>query len=215
MCEKHKLLFPNRDKIKVRCWDRGYAVDRDSFHGNGAPAEYYDAIYTDGSHIDANSGCGVVHYKRGKIQYLASIRLNPEATVFQAEVEAIRVAADYLKQTKGNGEIIKIFSDSRAALLALATPFVESKVVHKTVKALKEAREAGYVISLHWVRAHIDTEGNECADHLAKTGALHSTKIHKLPISNCVVKAKIKEMTDTKWKQRWQDTVLGLSLIHI
>ena len=55
------------------------------------------------------------------------------------------------------------------------------------------------------MRAHIDTYGNEVADHLAKVGATEPLTTHELPYSACFLKAKIRDIINTDWEQKWDD----------
>lgn len=77
--------------------DRRYIVNTDSFHGKAnhrCHDEY--TVYTDGSLTQAGFGCGFVVYYKNQIVHTQQYRLNPEATVFQAKIEVIRLAANYL-----------------------------------------------------------------------------------------------------------------------
>ena len=49
--------------------------------------------YTDGSKIDNHVGAGVIIYKKNEIIYRQSYSLPDKASIFQAELEAIRQAA--------------------------------------------------------------------------------------------------------------------------
>ena len=78
-------------------------------------------IYTDGSKIDDHVGAGYVIYK-GSTEYdTGSYSLSPQATVFQAELVAILLAARHvLNEARSlRPRYVKFLSDSRSALLAL------------------------------------------------------------------------------------------------
>ena len=53
-------------------------------------------IYTDGSKMDGKTGAGYVVYKGREEVYSDSFRLHDTNTVFQAEIAAIRAAADWV-----------------------------------------------------------------------------------------------------------------------
>ncbi|CAG9123686.1 unnamed protein product [Plutella xylostella] len=62
---------------------------------------------------------------------------------------------------------------------------------------------------MFWLRAHVGTAGNERADELAKTAALHSTShdYDKVPLS--YVRKKIREESVRKWQDRYATSSTG------
>ncbi|GIY99113.1 uncharacterized protein CEXT_180371 [Caerostris extrusa] len=70
------------------------------------------SIYTDGSKFNNNTGCALVVFRDGIEVHHLLCKLNPEATVFLAELKAIEMAVNLVvSQSMVNAEII---SDSRA-----------------------------------------------------------------------------------------------------
>ena len=123
-----------------------------------------------------------------------------DATVFQAEVAAIHQACKKLQEMKVAH--VTIFSDSQAALQALASNTIDSTVVQNCVDTLNDLAKRGN-IELRWVKAHADHSGNEFADMEAKTGTtnVENRIICDLPYSH--VKAKIKANMIKRWNKRW------------
>ena len=89
-------------------------------------------VFTDGS--QSSSGTGVGIYFSSLIED-KSVPLSTEATVFQAEIFAIRQSITYLKSVEPTDEQIYICSDSQTALRALNSPRVESKQIWDCVQA--------------------------------------------------------------------------------
>ena len=54
--------------------------------------------YTDGSKIDGKIGAGLIIYKYKKKKYRQSYSLPGNASIFQAELEAIRQAASFFNK---------------------------------------------------------------------------------------------------------------------
>ena len=93
----------------------------------------------------------------------------PVATVFQSEILAIKMCAEELLRVRTRGRKVCICADSWAALSALASPSVVSRVVRDCKAALNSLGRANEV-KLYWVPAHVGVPGNETADSLAKKG---------------------------------------------
>ena len=75
--------------------------------------------YTDGSLLNNQTGCGV-HTVLGKtVIYNGNFYLGNTATVFQAEITAIRKSAQMLIRAGWKNQIITFYSDSQASLAAL------------------------------------------------------------------------------------------------
>ena len=95
-----------------------------------------------------------------------STKLPDYATVFQAEIQAVYEACQYLLSIIAEWEIkyIKILTDSQAALLALSNTNIHSKTVLKTIDLLESLRIRSKTLTIAWIKAHIGHEGNEQAD---------------------------------------------------
>ena len=152
-------------------------------------------VYTDGSKQNGKVGAGVYILKDTTTIAECSFRLPNEATVFQAEVTAIKEAAYLLKNMIDFTEV-KFFVDSQAALKALAADTLSSKLVHNTLVELNSIPAQD--IKLVWTKAHIGTEGNEKADQLAKKGTeLPNTTPTPLPTT------ALKELLDKNLRKTW------------
>ena len=170
-----------------------------------AYSEY--TAYTDGSKIDNKTGAGIIIYNKKKLIYKQSYSLPSEASIFQAELEAIRQAASFFNRNKTRypAKYIKILVDSQAALKALNNTTVKSETVQRTVKELSNLGWDIPRLTLTWIKAHVGYEGNELADAAAKQGALEpdmSIKIN-VPISKTEVSNELKHLISNKWLLRW------------
>ena len=163
--------------------------------------------YTDGSKIDNKTGAGIVIYKKNEIIYRQSYSLPDRASIFQAELEAIRQAAAFFNKNKLRypAKYIKLLVDSQAALKALCNNTVKSETVSRIIGELSKL---GYDIprlTLAWIKAHVGYEGNELADTAAKQGAVEPEMSIKLeiPLSTTEISNELKELFNNKWMLRW------------
>ncbi|XP_035210241.1 uncharacterized protein LOC118184648 [Stegodyphus dumicola] len=121
-------------------------------------------VYTYGSKQEDGVGSAFAHYDKGRIIHVWKGRLDLNNSVFQAEVQAIITAVDYI--FNNNIERAKIFTDSMSTLLALdnqTTPRPD----HQITTLLQRKNPQKHLFST-WIKTHVENEGNEAADSLAK-----------------------------------------------
>ncbi|XP_052842614.1 uncharacterized protein LOC128256356 [Drosophila gunungcola] len=128
-------------------------------------AKHTIAWYTDGSLTQQGTGLGVVG---PRIKYHES--LGQYTSIFQAEVCAIGRCAELNIQRGYKEKDISILSDSRAAITALHSNKITSKLVLE-VKSKLNILGSRNRLALRWIPGHKDISGNELADKMAKLGA--------------------------------------------
>ncbi|MBJ7883228.1 reverse transcriptase-like protein, partial [Gelidibacter salicanalis] len=97
------------------------------------------ALYPDGSKEAKRVGIGWAVTCADQVVAENSIRLDEHATVFQAEVEAIRSGLKWWQTSEKHKEkSLKILTDSQAAVGALKGKFVTSNLVGETKSVLKQ-----------------------------------------------------------------------------
>lgn len=159
--------------------------------------------FTDGSKIGDKAGAGVY----GKTtRTRLSFALGSYATVFQAEVYAILACGlENLKRVP-KGKTIQICSDSQAALLAIQSSKVRSRLVLECKKTLNDLAIHNRVI-LTWVPGHSGVLGNEEADRLAREGSgrypTGPEPILGVPYSMGV--SAMKEFLNKEFENSWQE----------
>ncbi|KAJ8958679.1 hypothetical protein NQ318_016404 [Aromia moschata] len=119
--------------------------------------------FTDGSKIGDKAGAGVYgKTTRTKL----SFALGSYASVFQAEIYAILACGIENLKTAPKRRTIQICTDSQAALMAIESSKVKSRLVLDCKKILNDLASCNRVI-LTWV-----SRGNEEADRLARLGSI-------------------------------------------
>jgi ribonuclease HI len=185
-----------------RKWVREFSMDKDGWNGKPLANEY--ELYTDGSRFQGKTGGGVCAYLDGDLIFQKSFHLGDDATVFQAEVMAIKHAAEWLKTHERRFKRVTIHCDSQSAIRALLSPWIHTQTVEKAVTALDSASKGNFV-KLRWVKAHVGYVGNELADELAKAGALDpTTQFDTIPPSTSSIKRLAAEGFERIWDNQWK-----------
>ncbi len=191
-------------------WNKKYWADLDSMEtgadrcGNEPGTAY---VYTDGSCLQDQVGAAyTVTYNKEEIAH-ASFHINPEATVFQAEIAAIEEAALDIPRFTQTCRKVVFFTDSQAALKALAANCYKSRHVWNCVRSLMRLCD-GRKVELKWIKAHVGHAGNERADQLAKIGALGTQPsiryLSSRALSSARVRIKCRNLLIQKWTEAWQ-----------
>jgi ribonuclease HI len=137
--------------------------------------------------------------------YEKSERLPNESTVFQAELHAIILAANYLISCFPHcPQTATILTDSQSALQALNSTIIRNPMVKRTHLALERATHLGTLIDIQWIKAHTGAFGNTEADELAKQGArLEDITDSTIPIPLSLIKQKIDNCFRDTWAEQW------------
>ena len=129
--------------------------------------------------------------------------LTNNSTVFQAEMQAVRLACSIIKEDViPEGSDIVLMIDSQAGIKVLENVDTKSNLVKQTKTALNELGEF-YNISIHWIKTHVGNKGNENADQAAKSGCNLPEKFEILNGQE-YIKSLIKEEMEKEWNIRWQ-----------
>ena len=195
------------DKVNLKIsWTQNYQVSRDSFAKGENTGLSGNRLYTDGSKIEDNTGAGFIFKPddphRPRIE--KSFRLADTNSVFQAEVFAIHKGCEALLDNPP--ATLSIFSDSRAAIMALEKPTTISNTV-AACKQVLNALGANTTIEIRWIKAHVGHLGNEEADVLAKKGTNIEIDYfdHPPPAAPFAhLKMVLKECMQREWNVRWQ-----------
>jgi len=158
-------------------------------------------IYCDGSKMDLNTGMATCITQDEFILDHKCNKLPSYATVFQAEVFAIKQALSWIKDNHTIDSNVTIWSDSQAAIAAIAKSTVTSKLVRDAKLLLAEVSQDNR-IDIRWVRGHDDNTGNELADTFAKEAALRGILLN-IPAPLIALKGSIKAFYGKQWDLLW------------
>jgi ribonuclease HI len=148
------------------------------------------------------TGCAYTIVQQNSEITYGQIKLNDEATVYQAELMAIEVAAERLADLGIKGRI-NFHSDSLSALQTLKQDHITSKQAMRTVQALNNLGKSKQTrIKLFWVKAHVGVKINERADELAKDAISNGIPQH-VERSRAFLRNKYRNAMHAKWETQW------------
>ena len=196
-------LQSQSDDCRVKRPELKFTLNAESFVDMQSCQGLHDInVYTDGSKLRGKVGAGVHIFDRSGIRHEASYRLPDFATVYQAEVLAIKKAADTLASWQ-NLTTVKFFVDSQAALRSFQMYTIKSKLTLQMILSLNRIKHKS--LTFVWTKAHIGTAGNEKADALAKQGSqLEDNHIILVPEPACDAKNALEQRIRTLWQKDWE-----------
>ncbi|XP_067134919.1 uncharacterized protein [Centruroides vittatus] len=175
----------------------------------GEPTGIGVEIYTDGSKDGGLVGAAYCVYSGGVHVYSQSVRLNEEASVFQAELVALAGASQWILLHPGP-EPVTVYSDSQSSLQALSDGYHRDELVREIRGRVLRARHERHV-ALRWVRGHIGIPGNERADQLAKAGARGPFVTRTVEPSATYIKGTLLQWSMRSWQESWTQSTVGRS----
>ena len=195
--------FEDIDSCDVIRPPMSYLVRLDSFGNEILEFDSTWRVYTDGSKADEKVGAAFVIVRNNIVVDSGQARLSDESSVFQAEITAIKAAADRMFEIDEEAvRSVSFHVDSQAALLALKMDFIKSKVVLDCVESLNEL---GRGVQLFWVKAHNGNVFNERADELAKEATTYEEVGVYVPRPRNAVRnevlGKMREIWDVEWSE--------------
>ena len=157
-------------------------------------------IYTDGSKQMDGVGSAMAIPSRPPVRRLQ--RLPKETSVFNAELNAIKMAVEYFDAT--DSPVCSIFTDSQSALCLLQHVFASNNIVQRIHALLYKLAQKGRQVYLCWVPAHVGIPGNELADETAKE-ASQLPVVTELQVMSRDLHPSIRSGVMGKWQQHWSD----------
>ncbi|GBM45667.1 hypothetical protein AVEN_237909-1 [Araneus ventricosus] len=151
--------------------------------------------------MNGHVGCSVVVYYHGQLIHTEGHRLNDEASVYQAEISGFTLALSFV-QSILYWDTVRIFTDSLSLLQVLESAQTIDPAIWQLKATLREIKQ-NRAISLHWVKAHVGTAGNEMADLVAKhaTTKAQPDQILLRPLTH--INSELKAELLSQWQDRW------------
>lgn len=161
-------------------------------------------IYTDASMSKDSTGIGVAMIAtgaNGKFIYKKARNIGPNAIVYNGELEAIAMAAEFAAEQTSFGHQYHIYSDSQAALHRLNQLSDQhgQQCQLRIVNACTNINQRASSLHLHWIPGHNKIEGNLKADQMAKEVSLKPPDINFTTFA--MIKITGKEQMISAWTQ--------------
>ncbi|GBL74311.1 hypothetical protein AVEN_235298-1 [Araneus ventricosus] len=152
---------------------------------------------TDGSKMDGRVGAAF-HVIEGQHTADFQYRLADHNSVFQAELSALQQALLWKKVHRPT-QHCHFYSDSMSTLKVLQKHQPKNNLVEEFRALVDET------VSLHWVKAHIGTAGNEAADKAAKEASTRLTIDVHLQLPERSFETQCKQQLLKHWQSTWED----------
>ena len=150
----------------------------------------HTAIYTDGSKAKYKIA------EAAKSNNLsAQVRLPGNASIFTAELQALKMAFNIVKNCDWDRFII--FTDSLSSLQALDSNNCDHPLIQDILKLFNDCLSVNKKVILAWVASHVGIKGNEKADELAKQALNFNVLDLKAPYTD------LKVNVNTVFQQKW------------
>ena len=151
-------------------------VFRTKFHELLSDFSNYETIFTDGSKDGDTAGSACVTPSDTH-----KCPLPDNVSIFSAEIKAIDLALDHIKQSRNSDFII--FSDSLSVLQSLHNRHIENPLLLDVLLKHNELAELNRIVFC-WLPSHVRIKGNKKADIAAKSALTLNISDLKIPFTD-------------------------------
>ena len=156
-------------------------------------------VYTDGSKTTDGVSFAIVGRRLGHADNIQGTKIQCDASIFTAELLAIKSAVEKGETAPENKTII--VTDSKSSVQAIQKVYSRNPIVQE-IKG--KAHNSPKKFQLCWVPSHVGIAGNEAADRAARE-ALRNATTTDVPTLRSDLKAKIKNKSKQEWLSRWKN----------
>ena len=152
------------------------------------------AVYTDGSKAENRVAAATTSNKLS-----AQVRFSCNASIFTAELQALKMGLNLAKNCDGDHFIL--FTDSLSSLQALDSNNCDHPFVQDILKLFNDCLSVNKKVVLTWVPSHVGIKGNKKADELAKQALNFNVLDLKVPYTD--LKMNVNSVFKQKWQAQW------------
>jgi len=169
------------------------------------------AVYTDGSKDESSRTGASFHIPEAKIS--KGLRLTEKISVYATELTAIKISLEWIIKNKtaeclqGNRNIT-IFTDSLSSVQSLEAKSSKSRPdLINEIFLLKQRIQNS--ITVVWIPSHVDIQGNEAADRLAKDALKNESIDLNVNLGFNEVYEDINQHVLQVWQDKWSKAQKG------
>ena len=167
-------------------------------------------FYTDGSQLGGRTGGGVYQLDTDQTpEYRCCFSLGRTQEVFDAELTACLLACKkaVLRARQFSGfQSCWIFVDSLSAIqrLRYTRPGPGQAVTTTIHRQATHLQRLNIELHIAWVPGHVQIQGNEIADRLAKQGSKLHCPVSQQTTSHAFLRRSIRQQTLIDWNTQWE-----------
>ncbi|GFR29460.1 RNA-directed DNA polymerase from mobile element jockey [Trichonephila clavata] len=153
----------------------------------------YEPIFTDGSKSESHVGSAVV-----SLSTVITDALPISASIYTAELHALRIAIEHISLSRGKKFII--YTDSLSALQSIVSLHSSSHPILVDITYALANHLKKKDIRFCWIPRHSGITGNELADTAARSATGSS---ERFPIPHSDLKACFRQKLQSVWQSNW------------
>ncbi|XP_057337661.1 uncharacterized protein LOC130675812 [Microplitis mediator] len=155
--------------------------------------------YTDGSVMTGRAGFAVTTDSN----VLLAHRVHDCTNIFSCEAQAVLHALELI-DTREDNTSSTVYSDSMSCLSAIDNQFSTNPIIQNIQHMLQQLVSNNKTVNLMWIPAHQGIQGNELADHSAKTATSNERQLAtRITLSEGYkyIHESVKQYWNSKWLQ--------------
>ncbi|GFR04982.1 putative RNA-directed DNA polymerase from transposon X-element [Trichonephila clavata] len=190
-----KVIYPKVD-FTLSCYSKAYtpmSTYRTLYLEHRELFSDYEPIFTDGSKSESHVGSAVV-----SLSTVITDALPISASIYTAELHALRIAIEHISLSRGKKFII--YTDSLPALQSIVSLHSSSHPILADITYALTNHLKKKDIRFCWIPGHAGITGNELADTAARSATGSS---ERFPIPHSDLKACFRQKLQSVWQSNW------------
>lgn len=196
MVDQHANVYPAKIK-KIKHVDHGEEEVQD-FGADGAVC-----IYIDGSVSELKATAGMLVFCKERKILEQTWNLHAGASSYDAELMAIKNALIWINQREQFGDA-RIYTDSKSVLTALENLNSKDPFIIEMKKLIYNIKEGNRILTLHKIKSHNGSIGNEMVDGLVKK-ALEGWIDPYNEVSITTARKMVRKIVEEQWRTRYNE----------
>jgi ribonuclease HI len=164
----------------------------------------FDKIFTDGTHLNSQSGCAYTLN-----DFSQKYNLGNHISIFSAELFAIFFAIQI--SSNAINKKFAIYTDSLSSIQAISKLYSKNPIVQRIQERISNS--SNYYTFI-WIPSHVGIAGNELVDSLAKS-SIQDSPLPNLRPNKLDLRKSTKKSIATHWNNNWDQQTADNKLKRI